>query len=204
MKKLLLLSILFYGLQLSAQTTFSNDVYKGKFSNTLHVPLWVSYTLYKGGGECSRDGIKFINDKPELQTATDDDYANNTGPYDKGHLCNAEDFANDCHKDSLTFRYYNCLPQTTKLNRGIWKSNETQIRDWSKTQKLFIICGGWFSNKKMHEVAVPDYCWKVVQSYKTKEVLFCGWFSNTKNARVEEIMVTELEKRLKSKLNLMK
>jgi len=44
----------------------------------------------------------------------------------------------------------------------------------------------------------------VVQSVATKKILFCGWFSNTANATLEEITPTELEKRLKSTVVLLK
>ncbi len=177
-------------------------MYIANFSNTLHEPRYVSYFLYKGGGDCNRAKYHFKNDQANLQCATDEAYKGK--PYDKGHLANAEDFAFDCEKDELTFRYYNCLPQTPNLNRGVWKTNETLIREWSKTQKLYIICGGYFGKKKIGNAAVPDYCWKVVQSVKTKEVLFCGWFLNSSKATVEEISVTELGKRLKTKIILLK
>ena len=185
-----------------AQIVVQNKVYKANFSNKLHEPRWVSYTLYKGGGDCDRAKYKFYNDKDNLETATDEDYAGSI--YDKGHLANAEDFAFDCEKDEMTFRYYNCLPQTANLNRGVWKVNETEVRKWSKKEKLYIICGGYFKSKKVKNIAVPEACWKVVQSVKTKEVLFCGWFINSKHATVEEITVAELEKRLKSKIILIK
>ncbi len=186
----------------NAQIIVTNKAYKSNFSNKFHEPRYVSYTLYKGGGNCDRKNFDFKNDKPNLQTATDEDYAGSI--YDKGHLANAEDFAFDCEKDELTFRYYNCLPQTANLNRGVLKTNETLIRKWSQKEKLYIICGGYFGSKKVGNIAVPDYCWKIVQSVKTKEVLFCGWFKNSKKATVEEIGVTELEKRLKSKIVLIK
>jgi endonuclease G len=204
MKKHLLILLLVLGWAGSAlaQVLVSNKAYKASFSNSLHQPTWVSYTLYKGGGDCNRDKFHFYNDKPELQTAKDQDYAGSI--YDKGHLANAEDFAGDCEKDELTFRYYNCLPQTANLNRGLWKTNEELIRNWSKKEKLYIICGGFFSNKKVGGIAVPDYCWKVVQSLKTKQVLFCGWFKNSTKATLEEIELKELEKRLKSRIVLVK
>ncbi|MES2761752.1 MAG: DNA/RNA non-specific endonuclease [Bacteroidota bacterium] len=187
---------------LCAQILINTGVYKCNFSNTLHEPRYVSYTLYKGGGNCDRAKFHFKNDKENVECATDADYAESS--YDKGHLANAEDFAFDCEKDELTFRYYNCLPQTTNLNRGIWKKNETLVRKWSQTQKLYIICGGYFKSKKIGNIAVPDYCWKVVQSCKTKDILFCGWFKNSAKATVEEISVSELEKRLKSKVIVLK
>lgn len=185
-----------------AQLIIDKGIYKANFSNTLHQPRYVSYKLYKGGGSCDRKSYSFKNDVENAECATDADYKGHS--YDKGHLANAEDFAFDCKKDELTFRYYNCLPQTPNLNRGPWKTNETEIRKWSQTQKLYIICGGFFGSKKMGNSAVPSYCWKVVQSVKTKEVLFCGWFSNSSKATLEEITVAELGKRLKSRIILLK
>jgi hypothetical protein len=51
---------------------------------------------------------------------------------------------------------------------------------------------------------VPSYCWKVVQSVSSKKVLFCGWFRNTSKAKLEEISIHELEKRLKKNIILCK
>lgn len=199
---ILLTCTLCLGYNAVGQLIVRNNVYKVNFSNTFHQPRYVSYTLYKGGGGCDRTPFRFKNDKPELECATDQDYAGSK--YDKGHLANAEDFAFDCEKDEQTFRYYNCLPQTTNLNRGIWKSKETEIRNWSQSEKLYIICGGYFQGVTKNNMAVPSYCWKIVQSVKTKKVLFCGWFVNTSTASLEEISVTELEKRLHSKIILLK
>ena len=185
-----------------SQIIVDKGIYIANFSNDLHEPRYISYYLYKGGGDCDRAKFHFKNDDTRLQTAIDADYKGSN--YDKGHLANAEDFAFDCEKDELTFRYYNCLPQTANLNRGPWKTNETLIRKWSQTDKLYIICGGFFGNTKVGNIAVPSYCWKVVQSVSSKKVLFCGWFSNTTKATIEEIPVTELEKRVKSTIVLLK
>jgi endonuclease G len=184
-----------------SQLIVDTGIYKANFSNTYHEPKYVSYYLHKGGGDCNRDKFSFKNDDNRLESATDQDYKGSH--YDKGHLANAEDFAFDCVKDELTFRYYNCLPQTTNLNRGIWKSKETQIREWSQSEKLYIVCGGFFGNKKIGKITVPSYCWKVVQSVSSKKVLFCGWFSNTDKATLEEITVAELGKRLHSRILLL-
>ncbi len=185
-----------------AQLIVDKGIYKANFSNNYHESNYVSYYLYKGGGSCDRTNLHFTNDDPRLQCATDADYIGSH--FDKGHLANAEDFAFDCAKDELTFRYYNCLPQTPNLNRGIWKKMETKIREWSQSDKLYIICGGFFGNKKIGNITVPSYCWKVVQSVRTKKVLFCGWFSNTNNATLEQITTSELEKRLKASVILLK
>ena len=185
-----------------AQLIVDKGIYKVNYSNALHAPRHVRYYLYKGGGNCNRDHFSFKNDDPRLQCATDEDFKGSS--YEKGHLANAEDFAYDCIKDEHTFRYYNCLPQTANLNRGIWKSKEAQIRKWSQTEKLYIICGGYFKDRKIGDIAVPSYCWKVVQSVSSKKILFCGWFSNTNQATLEEISVATLESRLESKIILLK
>jgi endonuclease G len=196
----LLLLVLHYPVR--AQLIIDKTIYKVNFSNLFHQPRYVSYTLYKGGGDCDRGSFSFKNDNSLAETAVDADYAGSG--FDKGHLANAEDFAFNCKKDELTFRYYNCLPQTANLNRGLWKRNETDVRKWSQKEKLYIICGGFFADKKMGNTTVPSHCWKVVQSVKTKKVLFCGWFSNTTHAKLDTLSVSDLEMKLKTKIILLK
>jgi endonuclease G len=194
--------ILFINHTAFSQLIVDKGIYKANFSNEYHEPKYVSYYLFKGGGNCDRAKFSFKNDDERLECAKDIDYKGSN--YDKGHLANSEDFASDCVKDELTFRYYNCLPQTVNLNRGIWKTKETLIREWSQKEKLYIICGGYFGDKKIGNITVPSYCWKVVQSVSTKKVLFCGWFSNVDQAKLEEITVDELGKRLHSGIVLLK
>lgn len=142
-------------------TVIDVGFYKSYYSNTYRCPLCVSYTIYKGGGDCDRSHYHFKNDVPNINSASLSDYSGNG--YDQGHLCNAADFAFDCDKDEKTFRFYNCLPQTPNLNRGIWKKWETIIRKESQYDSLLVICGGIFSNKKIgNELYVPDFCWKIV------------------------------------------
>jgi|GEM_PF-2608669 len=89
------------------------------FSQTIKEPLYVSYALYKGGGDCSRNGMRFRNDHPEIKTASAKDYSHSG--YDIGHMANAEDFAGDCKKERMTFVFYNALPQTPNLHRSCTK-----------------------------------------------------------------------------------
>jgi endonuclease G, mitochondrial len=95
MKRTFLLPVLFLCICLSVypQIKVDKGIYMADFSNSLHQPKYVSYTLYKGGGDCDRDKFSFKNDDNRLQYATDDDYKGSN--YDKGHLANAEDFKFD-------------------------------------------------------------------------------------------------------------
>jgi endonuclease G len=172
-KKSFLLVVLFFSaISLSAQhvdTVIKAGIYKSYYCYALKDPLYVTYTLYKGGGGCDRDEQGFSFKKCGVQTASDDDYSGSG--YDKGHLANAEDFADDCDNEEKTFCYYNCVPQTIKLNRGIWKTWEEKTRVLSQTKKLFVIAGAIYGNKTIgpHDIGVPDYCYKIVLENKTKK-----------------------------------
>ena len=198
-----LVCILNINAQTKVDTIIKNSAYTSYFCKAIKQPLYVSYILYKGGGDCDRTKFRFKNDT-KLKTATLKDYAS-TG-YDQGHLANSEDFANDCVKDELTFRFYNCLPQTANLNRGIWKKWETEIRKESQIDSLLILTGGTFKIKSVigKGVWVPDHCWKVVQSVKTKRIKHVLYFTNTNKATCSEITLAKLEEIIGYKLPIIK
>ena len=159
------------------------------FSRKIREPLYVTYTLYKGGGNCSRKGMSFKNDVPSVQTATAKDYSHSG--YDIGHMANAEDFAGNCAKERMTFVFYNALPQTPNLNRGVWKRFETAIRKWSQNDHLLIVCGG-YAFKKKGSLYVPAWCFKVVQRVSDGKILFCGIFTNSSQAVEQNVTEQQL------------
>lgn len=168
--------------------------YTAYVSRNLGEPVFVSYKLYQGGGDCSRAGFRFKNDR-EIYLVGDAEYL--YSGYDKGHLVNAEDFAYDCELDELTFRYYNCLPQTPNLNRGIWKSWETNLRKVSQQDSLLILCGGVWTDRFKGNMPVPTLCWKVVKNLRTRQVEHVLIFTNeTKSSEVKEWFLEDLEKTL--------
>lgn len=176
-------------------TVLDKGIYASYFNVKLREPLYVTYDLFHGGGDCSRNGMDFKQDDFEV-TATGHDYAGSG--YDKGHLANAEDFASDCTEEELTFRYYNCVPQTVKMNRGIWKVWEKKIRDLSDTKKLFIVAGSIYGKKKLggNEIGVPSHCYKIVIDPKTKKILHCLVFPNNTSNTLQVVTFAELKQRL--------
>ena len=184
-------------------TIINTGFYKSYFSNYYKEPLYVSTKIYKAGGSCDRSKFYFNNDINGIKSPTLKDYAGSG--YDQGHLANAADWAFDCGKDEKTFRFYNALPQTPNLNRGIWKRWETELRKKSQTDSLLIICGGVFTegDKKIGDgVWVPSSCWKIVIQLKTGKILHVLLFENDSDAKVEEITLEKLESILKWKPNL--
>ena len=169
--------------------------YKSYFSYAVKNPLYVTYTFNRGGGDCDRSMFHFT--PCGINTATSSDYSHSN--YDEGHLANAEDFAYDCSLDKNTFCFFNCLPQTPRLNRGIWKIWETKLRALSQTQPLFIIAGGIYSNRHLKPtsaVIVPDYCYKIVINPTNKNVLYCLLFPNDSSGQVQPISLAALKEKL--------
>jgi len=199
MKAIKLLALcLFAYLTSTAQqvdTLIQMTAYKSYYSYQVKNPLYVTYTLSKGGGDCNR--AKFTFKACGIETANDDDYSG-TG-YDKGHLANAEDFAYNCELDKETFCYYNCIPQTTKLNRGIWKTWETKVRKLSQSKPVFVIAGAIYSGnllKEGHTVVKPDYCYKIVVDPPTGNILYCLLFPNDTSGKVQSLTLSELKAKL--------
>lgn len=202
MKKLILVSLLFFVLKAQGQqvdTVIHNDVYTSYFNYQLHEPLYVVYKLYQGGGECSRKAFHFKTGSL-YYSARARDYKGSG--FDEGHLADAKDFSYDCEKEEETFRFYNCVPQTKKLNRGIWKHFETEIRKESQDDSLLVVCGSIFDNKVIGEdnIAVPDYCWKIVFSLTTNEIVECLIFPNDDSDTFNNISMDDLKKRLSYQL----
>jgi len=183
-------------------TVIKTEIYKSFFDVDIKQPLQLNYVLYKGGGDCNRSKFRILNDT-KIPTSTFKEYSKSG--FDMGHLANAEDFAYDCFKDELTFRFYNCLPQYPNLNRGIWKKWETKIREESQSDSLLVICGATFTNKKTStNLVVPDYCYKIVKSLITDEIKYVLWFKNIdKEAEkyLEILKIEELERRLGFKVD---
>lgn len=188
--------------QYKVDTTITNKAYTAYVNKELGQSLYVKYKLYKGGGTCTR-ASNWINDT-KLKLVDEKQYKGTI--YDKGHLANAEDFAYDCHLDSLTFRDYNRLPQTRKLNRGIWKINETEIRILSQKDSLMIYCGGYWdsSSQDVNGMKIPVRCWKVVYSLSQKKVLYCLVFYNIETPTRYNTSLENLESMLGYSLGIVK
>jgi len=178
-------TLLFSQDTLKYDTLITTKSYKSYYSKKYRDPIAVKYVLFKGGGDCSRASFEFKNDIKGLPTAYNSDYK--SSGYDKGHMANAEDFAYDCSLDELTFRYYNCVPQTSELNRGPWKHFETVIRTFSQTDSLEIICYNEFEDLKIKNVAVPEKCYKFVYDLNKKEMVFAFYFTNTSTPEFHDI-----------------
>lgn len=194
---LLLLSTLSYSQKVD--TVITTKIFTSYYSFKLKDPIFVKYKLYKAGGKVSRGGMQFSTGGL-YPSATPQDYYRSG--YDRGHLANFEDFSYEYSIGESTFRYYNVIPQTPVLNRGLWKIYEKKIRGISQTDSLLILTGGNGWSKFIGDsVYVPDYCWKIVYSLSKKKVLFIIYVKNDKSP-VEIVIKTipELDDKLGFKI----
>ena len=190
---IVLIALTFYGSsQVKPTVVIKNAAYTAYIDTTINMPIYVEYRLYRGGGSCERAN-RWSNDS-RYKLVGDDSYSNSG--YERGHLANAEDFAYNCYLDSLTFMYYNRLPQTKSLNRGVWKKQETLIRSLSQKDSLWIICGGyWDSNVKIVKgLYIPTRCWKLVYSLTTGKLISGYIYTNDEAA----VMYTTSKENLES------
>lgn len=191
---ILLLLIPFINFGQRIDTVINNGHYISYYSYTLKQPHYVIYKLYKGGGNCDRTGLTFKTGGIRYSATIDDYYKSG---YDQGHLVSYEDFAYDCRKAESTFRFYNAIPQTPNLNRGVWRMYETIIREISQNDSLLIITGGDNYNSKIGNVYVPDFCWKVVYSLSKKVIVYVLYIKNDNiNPIVSFETITTLEDKL--------
>lgn len=172
MKRILLLLLLAVSLLTRAQVIekvnkiIKEKCYTSYYSEKIEGPSFVIYKIYKGGGNISRGSMNFSSPYKHFNYSR--------SGYDKGHLCPAEDFAYSKVLEENTFRYYNTVPMTPRLNRGIWKVYENKVRKLSQTDSILVVCGGCD-----YKGLIPGKCFKIAYSLKTGKVYFSYIFYNT-------------------------
>lgn len=169
MKKLLLLLSL---VVFSTSFDFSNIVkvthtnYTSTFSKTDRYPVVVEWWLTKEMIDCDsplkrKDSFKT---DPKLRGYTSLSRHYKNSGYDRGHMMPSAD--NLCQTKKVqeeSFYFSNISPQHKGLNRGDWKSLESESRKYSLTyDSVHIWSGNIGKIKKIGDVSVPAYCWKVI------------------------------------------
>lgn len=105
-------------------------------------------------------------------TALNEDYTRSG--YDRGHLVPAGDMKWSAKAMRESFYLSNIVPQAPKLNRGVWKELEEQVRDWAVADSALLIATGPVIRPHLKRlgksrVAIPDSLYKVIVSPYGKE-----------------------------------
>ena len=142
--------------------------YSISYSPSTRKVEWVRWQLMTSSLDFMVDRSSSFSDDPKTSVVESTKDYTNSG-YDRGHLCPAGDMKYSMLSQKECFYLSNIVPQTTKLNRGLWKVLENQIRCWaSEKHYLIIMAGAIYPEKTVYIGAtpVPSYCWKVI---------FCFW-----------------------------
>jgi endonuclease G len=201
MKKLLLFLLLFVSLYANAQTVvLKHKTYTATYDTQKNYPVLVEYWLTKTMLVCDTRiprGTAFKPD-PLAPKETDLQSSYDGSGYDRGHNMNAED--NRCDKQGMdeSFYFSNMTPQVPQLNRGVWKSLETEVRETAAVaDSVKVWMGSVGESKKVGKLSIPTQCWKVI--YIKKSGQYFAWiFPNTipkdKTVRTYEVKVADVEK----------
>ena len=144
MKILLFFTVLFSSSYLFGQTSVQMEIpilkskdsivyhtgYSVSYNQKFRQANWVGYQLTKAEtSKLFNRENKFIPDP--LIKGTDNGIDYEKSGYDRGHLCPAADMGFSKITMDESFYYSNMSPQVPQFNRGIWKSLETQVRNWA-------------------------------------------------------------------------
>jgi endonuclease G len=169
MKKIILISIvLFSGLFSHSQDTIrlKHTNYTSVFDKTKKYPILVEWWITKKMVDCEKPLKRKDNFKPDPQLPVETDLLKDYvgSGYDRGHMMPAAD--NLCQTQQVldeSFYFSNMSAQKHSLNAGDWKSLETLTREFAKNiDSIHVWAGNIGVIKKIGNVSVPEYCWKVV------------------------------------------
>jgi len=206
LKRLLLGLLLVVSLSANAQTVvLKHKTYTSTYDTVRNYPVLVEYWLTKAMLVCPTRiprGNAFKPD-PLLPKQTNLQSSYDGSGYDRGHNMNAED--NRCDKQGMdeSFYFSNMTPQVPQLNRGVWKSLETEVREAAAVaDSVKVWMGSVGEQKVVGKLSIPLYCWKVI--YIKKSGQYFAWiFPNAvptdKNVKFYEVKVADVEKLSKFK-----
>lgn len=141
-------------------------LYSAETKTAVYVVEKLNY-LRMGTKEKRKDNF---HEEPKLsqsERSTLKDYSHSG--YDRGHLAPAADMPNAVAMDE-SFSLSNMVPQSSKMNRGIWAKNvEKATRDYVKKRSkgdVYVFTGPIYNTTYksigLNKVGVPDYIFKLV------------------------------------------
>jgi endonuclease G len=148
------------------QLVYTNFIVE--FDTLKCAPLYTIYLITKEElkNKIVKRKVSFNNDK-RIDCVKAKDYQNSG--YDKGHLTPAEDMSYS--KESMNDCFYitNITPQIPSFNRGVWKSLESKIRNWTLQYDSLIIITGTINVDTNNALNVPKKMYKIIYSVKYKK-----------------------------------
>jgi len=157
-----------YPLAATADTVVSYTGFDLAYNEQFEQAAWVAYVLTKEeieSGFVERSDNFRSDTNIRTGSASLADYRGSG--YDRGHLAPAGDMKWDPEAMSESFYLSNMSPQHPRFNRGIWKSLETQVRNWAlEKDSIYVITGPVLDPIDNYigenQVGIPPYYFKVL------------------------------------------
>jgi len=185
----ILILIVFSNFGFSQTITVKHKFYTLEFDTTLKSPLlsWYIQTTAHATSttKIDRKSVASFHQDPlidsKYQVANDQEYKNN-GKFDKGHLSPYSAFYFDLDAAKESMYYTNTAPQYSFFNEHPWEKLEQYVLKTlaPKNDSIFVYTGCIYDDKKMNDVPIPDYYWKLIK-YNGIEKAWLASNEETKN-----------------------
>jgi len=143
----------------NSENYIDREYYTIFYSKKLSLAKWVAFQLSKG--EIQKIEIK--NKKKDFKSEK----------FQKGHLVPNRYLNEKINVSDNEYDILNIVPQTEKLNNGVWRVLENRCNSWSKNEKIgkdsikkIYITAGCITNKSSerlnNKITIPDSLFKVI------------------------------------------
>jgi DNA/RNA endonuclease G (NUC1) len=174
-------SHLYFGIAGPTGTILDKEYFVINHNDDYKIAHWVAYYLSEDnlqGNQARTDDFRPDLELPIGQRSELTDYR--YSGYDRGHMAPAAAFKRSREAMSATFLLSNMSPQTSELNRHIWRILEEQVRQmvnengegWIFTGNVFmdedslsVACDSFIGENR---VAVPTHCFCSVPAHVGK------------------------------------
>lgn len=158
----------------------TNPSYIVDFDRTASVANWVAYELTRSESMGSFGRSDDFREDPRVPGSPDETDYRGSG-YDRGHLKPAADSKSTAAEMSSSFLMTNMAPQTPRLNRGIWKGLEDDVRTWAQEYgRVYVLTGpsDEAAGRLASGIEVPAHFWKAVLRFSPDTAAVAYWLPN--------------------------
>jgi endonuclease G len=152
-------------------TLLCNSAYAVLASGVTKGAIWSAEHLTADMVAAARDTVRasefFADDRlPPADQALNEDYRGSG--FDRGHMTPSGDMP-DGDTQQQSFSLANMVPQSPKLNRGVWAGIEMAVRNLAAREgELYVVTGPSFQGQQLRSIGagvlVPSSTWKAVYS----------------------------------------
>jgi len=155
--KYCILALLLIGaVHLDGQSIHNYKGYTVNYNDSLQTPNWVSYRVT----DDDRGRYPRVGFWSPLGTLSQSEYTNSG--FDRGHMAPAGNFSHDSLMMHESFSMHNICPQTSYINRKLWRYLEGYERTLAKRRGCLYIVVYANDPKKIGKLYVPESLTKVI------------------------------------------